>query len=70
MKRTRLVITIFLILVQTYIVIASLHLGMANVTIIALGGLTATGGIYKYVETKRPSKKGDILNSEVDADTE
>lgn len=54
-SRTRLKVAIFLILVQTYICIASLHLGMPNVTIIALGGLTATGGAYKWLETKRPS---------------
>ena len=56
MKQSRLKISIFLILVQSYVCIASLHLGMANVTIIALGGITATGAAYKILETKRPSK--------------
>ena len=57
MKQTRLIITIFLILLQAYVAIASLHLGHTDVTIIALGGITATGAAYKILETKRPSKK-------------
>ncbi len=63
MKQTRLTITIFLILVQAYVTIVSLHLEMANVTIIALGSITATGAAYKILETKRPSKKKDNENA-------
>jgi len=55
MKRTRLTITISTLIFCGYIAARSLELGKTDVTVIALGVISAAGVMYKHVETKRKS---------------
>ncbi len=63
-KKTRFKITVFVILYFMIVGIIALFKKEAQVTIICLGGITASGVMYKHTETKRPSKKRNLLNSE------
>ncbi len=57
MKRTRLKITCAILIFCGYVVARSLELGHTNVTVIALGVISGSGLMYKYVETKRKSNE-------------
>lgn len=60
MKRTRLKITCATLLFCGYVVARSLELGHTDVTIIALGVISGSGLMYKYVETKRKSNDNEV----------
>ena len=59
MKQTRLKITVATLLFCGYVAIRSLELNHTDVTVIALGVISAGGLMYKHVETKRKSNKDE-----------
>lgn len=57
MKQTRLRISIGIIIYLALVGFVALMLGYPNVTMFCIGGITGSGLMYKYGETKRPSSK-------------
>ena len=63
-KKTRFKITVFAVGYFALMGAFSLYMKETQVTIICLGGITASGIMYKHVETKRKSSNPNPLNSE------
>ena len=56
-KRTRFKVSIFVIFFNMIMAFWSFYTKNTDVTIIAMAAISASGIVYKYVETKTPSIK-------------
>ena len=63
-KKTRFKITVFVIAYFALMGAISLFMKQTDVTVICLGGITASGVMYKHSETKRKSNVPNPLNSD------